>query len=54
MSYGELYLPPLRTGVNKLNGRFTKGHVPANKGKKWSEYMGKNVVIKLDRLWINQ
>jgi hypothetical protein len=25
------------TGINKQNGQFLKGHVPANKGKKWSE-----------------
>jgi hypothetical protein len=37
MSYGELTLPPVWTGINKQTGRFLKGHVPANKGKKWSE-----------------
>jgi hypothetical protein len=37
LSYGELTLPPVWTGINKQTGRFLKGHVPANKGKKWSE-----------------
>ena len=37
MSYGELTLPPVWTGRNRLTGRFLKGHVPANKGKKWSD-----------------
>ena len=32
MSYGELTLPPVWTGINKQTGRFLKGHVPANKG----------------------
>jgi len=53
MSYGELSLPPLRTGVNKLNGRFTKGHVPANKGKKWSDYMGKRAQKRAAKGWKN-
>ena len=33
MSYGELTLPPVWTGINKQNGRFLKGHEPHNKGK---------------------
>ena len=33
MSYGELTLPPVWTGINKQNGQFLKGHVPANKGE---------------------
>lgn len=41
MNYGELYLEPLRTYRNPTNGRFLKGHVPANKGKKWSEFKSK-------------
>lgn len=53
MSYGELVLPPVRTGVNRLNGRFTKGHVPANKGKKWSEYMGKRAQKRAAKGWKN-
>ena len=39
--YGELRLPPVVTHVNKQTGRYMKGHVPANKGKKWSEWMSK-------------
>ena len=53
MSYGELQLPPVRMGVNKQNGRFMRGHVPANKGKKWSEYMGKRAQKRAARGWVN-
>lgn len=34
----ELYIPNKIT-VNPLNGRFLKGHVPHNKGKRWEDYM---------------
>lgn len=37
----ELYLPPVLPDYNVKNGQFKKGHVPYNKGKKWSEYMTK-------------
>jgi len=53
MSYGELTLPPVWTGINKENGRFLKGHVPANKGKKWSEYMGKRAMKRAAKGWKN-
>lgn len=53
MAYGELYLqkePPRR---NPVTGRFQKGHVPANKGKKWSEYMGKRAMKRSAKGWRN-
>lgn len=53
MSYGELTLPPVWTGINKQTGRFLKGHVPANKGKKWSEYMGKRAQKRAMKGWKN-
>ena len=53
MSYGELTLPPVWTGINKQNGQFLKGHVPANKGKKWSEYMGKRAMKRAMKGWKN-
>ena len=53
MSYGELTLPPVWDGINKQTGRFLKGHVPANKGKKWSEYMGKRAQKRCAKGWKN-
>lgn len=53
MSYGELNFPPEYTGVNKQTGRFMKGHVPANKGKRWSEYMPKRSQRRSARGWKN-
>ena len=53
MSYGELTLPPVWTGINKQNGQFLKGHVPANKGKKWSDYMGKRAMKRAAKGWKN-
>lgn len=53
MSYGELYLPPEMPKRNAVNGRFLKGHIPANKGKKWEEYMGKRAMKRAMRGWKN-
>lgn len=53
MSYGELTFPPVWTGINKQNGQFLKGHVPANKGKKWSDYMGKRAMKRAAKGWAN-
>jgi hypothetical protein len=53
MSYGELILPSVWTGINKQTGRFLKGHVPANKGKKWSDYMGKRTQKRAMKGWKN-
>jgi hypothetical protein len=53
MSYGELTLPPIWTGRNNVTGRFLKGHVPANKGKKWTDYMGKRAMKRSAKGWAN-
>ena len=53
MAYGELTLPPVWTGINKQTGQFLKGHVPANKGKKWSDYMGKRAMKRAAKGWKN-
>ena len=53
MSYGEISLPPIWTGRNNQTGRFLKGHVPANKGKKWNDYMGKRAMKRAARGWAN-
>jgi hypothetical protein len=53
MAYGELTLPPAWTGVNKKTGRYLKGHVPANKGKKWSEWMSKRGAKRSTKGWVN-
>jgi len=47
----ELWLPP--TKVNPKNGRFQKGHVPANKGKKWDEFMSKRSQRRCAKGWVN-
>ena len=52
MSY-ELHLPPLRPDRNPTNGRFLKGHEPANKGKKWGEYMGRRAQKRAMKGWAN-
>ena len=49
MSYGELTLAPVWTGINKQNGQFLKGHTPHNKGKRWSEWMSKRGQRKVRR-----
>lgn len=53
MAYGELYLPPERPDYNVTNGQFMKGHVPHNKGKKWSEYVGKRAQKRMAKGWKN-
>lgn len=35
----ELYIAPSRPQRNPTNGRFLKGSIPHNKGKKWREWM---------------
>ena len=49
----ELYMPPVLPGRNPKNGRFIKGHTPANKGKKWGDYMGKRAMKRAARGWAN-
>lgn len=51
--YGELTLPPVWTGRNRINGRFLKGHVPASKGKKWNEFMSKRGQKRAMKGWKN-
>ena len=53
MSYGELTLPPIRPKYNLKNGRFLKGHVPANKGKPWSLWMSKRGRRRAAKGWKN-
>ena len=53
MSYGELTLPPVWTGINKQTGRFLKGHVPVNKGKPWSKWMPKRSQKRCAKGWKN-
>ena len=53
MAYDELTLPPVWTGINRQTGRFLKGHVPANKGKRWSDYMGKRAQKRAAKGWKN-
>lgn len=40
LNLGPEYIPP------KRKGRFKKGHVPYNKGKKWDEYLPKAMQTK--------
>lgn len=50
---GEIYIEPDLPKYNLKNGRFLKGHVPANKGKKWSDYMGKRAQKRAMKGWAN-
>ena len=49
----ELYIPTERPKRNPTNGRFLPGHTPANKGKKWSEYMPKKSQRRAAKGWKN-
>lgn len=53
MAYGELYIPQERPTRNALTGRFLKGCTPYNKGKKWSDYMGKRAMKRAAKGWKN-
>jgi len=53
MSYGELYIESERSYRNPVNGRFLKGHTPANKGRKWSEYLPKHKQKNCSKGWKN-
>ena len=39
LKMNELYIPPQRLNRNPINGRFLKGSIPHNKGKKWDDYI---------------
>ncbi len=49
----ELYLQPENHGVNRVTGRYMKGHVPSNKGKQWDEWMPKKSQAKAAMGWKN-
>jgi hypothetical protein len=51
--YGVLHLPPVVSFRNAVTGRFMKGHVPANKGKKWDEFMSKRSQKRSSKGWRN-
>lgn len=53
MTAYELYLPPVRPKRNPKNGRFLTGHTPANKGKKWDEYLSKRKQKRCAKGWAN-
>lgn len=45
----ELYIEPERKQYNPTNGQFLKGHIPHNKGKKWSDYMDMRKAKRIKR-----
>lgn len=52
----ELYIPPTpqpKPTVDKKTGRYLPGHVPANKGKTWDEYMTKRAQRRAAKGWKN-
>ena len=49
----ELYIEPERPKYNPKNGQFLPGHTPANKGKKWSEWMSKRGQRRSKKGWKN-
>lgn len=53
MSSYELIFTPVRPQRNAVTGRFMKGHVPANKGKKWADYMTKRQQKNASKGWAN-
>ena len=46
----ELFIEPERPQRNKKYGRFLKGHVPHNKGKRWEDYMDMRKAKRLKRI----
>lgn len=53
MDYGQLRLGPEYKGIDKTTGRFLPGHVPANKGKTWSQYLSKRAQRRCAKGWKN-
>ena len=53
MSSYELTLGSERPTRNAVTGRFMKGHVPANKGKKWDDFMPKRAQKRCAKGWKN-
>lgn len=41
----ELYIPPERP--QKYKGKFLKGNIPGNKGKKWEDFYSEETIKKL-------
>ena len=46
----ELYIPIEKPNRNLENGRFLKGNVPHNKGKKWADYMDMRKARRIKRI----
>ena len=46
----ELYIPIERPTRNLITGKFLKGHIPHNKGKKISDYMDLDKAEKIKRI----
>lgn len=53
MSSYELTLSPERPTRNAVTGRFMKGFVPANKGKKWDDFASKKAQRRMKKGWKN-
>lgn len=55
--YGVLNIPAIapveKEKRDSRTGRYKKGHVPANKGKKWSEYMSETAIENVRKGWKN-
>ena len=49
----ELSLQPTRPTRNKVTGRFLPGHVPANKGKRWADYLSIESQREMAKGWKN-
>lgn len=49
----ELSLQPTRPTRNKVTGRFLPGHVPANKGKRWADYLSEESQREIAKGWKN-
>lgn len=48
----ELYLPAERPSRNPTNGRFLKGRIPHNKGKKMTDYLDEETAKRLRAIGI--
>ncbi len=49
----ELSLQPARPTRNKVTGRFLPGNVPANKGKRWADYLSIESQREMAKGWKN-
>ena len=49
----ELSLQPTRPTRNKVSGRFLPGHMPANKGKRWADYLSEESQREIAKGWKN-